>query len=451
MRFTDIRSKFVEFYENLGFQLLPRAPLLHPSIPMSFVMSAGLVQVETSLSKVNNRSNNKFVLVQDCFRHFDLEKVGTDDIHLSLFEMPGAFIFSQNGKSEAISNMWELATEKLGIDAERIWVSYFRGGQLGQLRLPEDTVARQTWLALGFPENRLIGLGIDDNYWVQGNGLEIAYGPLRKCGVSTELFFDRGSNISCGKNCKPGCRCGRFIEFSNSLFISQEFHTQENKLIPMEDPFIETVIGTERVIMILESVESVFQTELYRSIINTIRSFTIQKNIPPNIIIDCERVIADYLRALCVLVFDGAPPPGKNGRERIIKLLIRGVLLRKVILGIDSEDFLSALVNSTMKTVGTLQIGSIDQIISKLKVYFDSESEKFYKTIRRGEAKLESILDDSKVNSLSGSQVLSLEKNWGLPHLYTEKVLHENGLKYDIEDYHKALDKWKKLIAKKTN
>jgi len=93
MNCTGIRQRFIEYYQQLGFQFLPRAPMLHSSIPMSFVMSAGLVQVETSLANAQNRTGNKFVLVQDCFRHFDLDAVGTDNIHLGLFEMPGAFMF----------------------------------------------------------------------------------------------------------------------------------------------------------------------------------------------------------------------------------------------------------------------------------------------------------------------------------------------------------------------
>ncbi len=102
MNCAEIRQKFVQYYQNLGFQLLPRAPMMHPSIPMSFVMSTGLVQVETSLANTKNRSGNQFVLVQDCFRHFDLDRIGTDNIHLSLFEMSGAFVFRSNGQQKYI-------------------------------------------------------------------------------------------------------------------------------------------------------------------------------------------------------------------------------------------------------------------------------------------------------------------------------------------------------------
>lgn len=440
MNSNEIRSRFVDFYEELGFQLLPRAPMLHPSIPMSFVMSAGLVQVETSLAKTQNRSGNKFTLVQDCFRHFDLEKVGTDNFHLSLFEMPGAFMFSNNGKAETIGNMWKLATDKLGIDGDRVWVSYFKGGRLGQLFLPEDKVTRQIWLDIGFPENRLVGFGIDDNYWIQGDGLETTSELLRKCGASTELFFDRGSGLACRKTCKPGCKCGRFIEFSNSLFISNEFHREENHLSPMSDPFIETVIGTERVSMISQGVDSVFQTEIYRPIIEVIRNFTRCKALPTDTRIVNERVIADYIRALCVLVADGAPPPGKNGRERIIKLLYRGIITRQLILGIQSPTFLPALIESFTRTI-PLRASGFEE---KLKEYYETESPRFRKTISRGHKQLEMMISRNQGKTLSGLQILSLEKQWGLPYLLTAMTLNKRGMIIESEAYFEECAKWKK-------
>ncbi len=119
MSASNIRQQFVDFYGGMGHLLLPRAPMLHPSIPMSFVMSAGLVQIETSLAQRRARTADRYVLVQECFRHFDLDKVGSDNIHLSLFEMPGAFRFGPLNKAETVQNMWALASSILGVDADR--------------------------------------------------------------------------------------------------------------------------------------------------------------------------------------------------------------------------------------------------------------------------------------------------------------------------------------------
>jgi len=206
--------------------------MLHPSIPMSFVMSAGLVQVETSLAQAQNRRGNKFVLVQDCFRHFDLKAVGTDEVHLSLFEMPGAFIFGTDERENFIGAVWKFVTTDLSLDAERIWVSYFGGDELANQRLAADEQTYRTWRDIGVPQNRIVGLGKTHNYWIQGGGLQNQESILRKCGPHTELFYDRDPRRKCSAHCQPGCRCGRFVEFSNTLFISHEFDPQNNRLYP---------------------------------------------------------------------------------------------------------------------------------------------------------------------------------------------------------------------------
>jgi alanyl-tRNA synthetase len=131
----------------------------------------------------------------------------------------------------------------------------------------------------------------------------------------------------------PGCGCERFVEFSNSLFISHEIDEQNIGLHPIAEPFTETVIGTERVAMILQDVPSVFDIDCYLPIIDTIRCSVRKTDLPESIRIVSEKIVADYTKALYYLIADGAPPPGKNGRERIIKLLIRGVLAHQNILG----------------------------------------------------------------------------------------------------------------------
>jgi len=441
MNSVEIRRRFVDYYKGLGFHLLPRAPMLHPSIPMSFVMSAGLVQIETSLARVEDRPGKQFVLVQECFRHFDLDKVGTDGIHLSLFEMPGAFVFGPNGKAETVRRMWALATSVLGIDKSRIWASYFNGGRVLDDYLPVDEATRQAWIEVGLPENRIVGLGTDDNYWVQGGGIDGMETP-RKAGPNTELFYDRGTERACGPDCRPGCRCGRFVEFSNSLFICRELNDQSGSLRPMAEPFAETVIGTERVAMILQGAQSVFKTDGYRLIMDAIRSFARAPGLPEPLATASERVIADYLKALYILVADGAPPPGKDGRERIIKLLIRGVITRQIVLGIQSREFLPTLIDCVAQVVySTLRATVEDE--KRLMSYFSTESQRFSKTIERGRRQLDRFLKENGGHTLSGLQIVFLEKKKGLPHLLTAMMLREKGLTFGEAEYEEALEIWK--------
>ena len=441
MEIAQISQQFTEYYTTRGFQPLPRAPMLDPSIPMSFVMSAGLVQIETSLAQASSRSGNQFVLVQSCFRHFDLESVGRDGTHLSFFEMPGAFKFGPNNKVETIQRMWFLATEVLGIERERIWVTYFKGGNVFNNDLPEDKNTQKIWLELGVPAERVIGL--PGNYWIQGRGIENMSTP-RKCGPNTEMFFDLGADKACGSDCMPGCYCGRFVEFSNSLFIAYEMEKLSNSLSPIPEPFTETVFGAERVSMILQGASSVFDIESYQSVIGMIRRFIHKVNLPGAITCISERVIADHIKALYFLIADGAPPPGKNGRERIIKLLIRRVLAHMYILGIDSPDFLPCLLDCVAVT--SISTGDIADAKQRVVQYFGMEQPKFAETIERGKYYLNKLVAENQGGTLSGAQLAELEKRQGLPQSLIETFLWEKGLPFLEVEYKQAIYLWKQTI-----
>ncbi len=432
----QIRESFVQYYQEMGHHILPRASMLDPSIPMSFVMSAGLVQVETSLSRSNQRDGNRFVLVQECFRHFDIDRVGTDDIHLSLFEMPGAFVFGPNEKVETIQKMWTLATSVLGLDKNNIWVSYFNGGTVLGNDLPADSVTCQAWRNKGIPENHIVGLGVDNNYWVQGKGIKDIENS-RKCGPNTELFFDRGKEKACGQECKPGCKCGRFIEFSNSLFICSEIDEKTNKIRTLGNPFTETVIGTERVAMILQNVDSVFGIDKIGDVIQCIKRFTRNSDLLGEERIASERVIADHIRALYMLVADNAPPPGGNGRKRIIKVLIRGILTRMMLLDINSNSFISdalTCVALTMPIDGRPQL-----TIGKVQEYFSMELNRYSSSMDIAKKQLLKFLDENNGGTLSGYQIVYLEKKKGLPHLLAKKILNDHKLGFASDEYQNAV------------
>ena len=427
MNIAEISQRFVGYYGKMGYQLLPSAPMIDPSIPMSFVMSAGLVQVENSLAKVTHREGNQYVLVQSCFRHFDLEKVGTDDIHLSLFEMPGAFVFGPNGKNSTVQRMWYLAIEVLEIDRERIWVSYFGGGAVAGSHIEEDVVTLRAWMNTGIQKNHIIGLGTEHNYWIQGKGIEDT-NITRKCGPNTELFYDMGEDKACSKECKPGCRCGRFIEFSNSLFICSEIKQNSGHIHPLENPFTETVIGAERVSMILHKNRAVFDIEEFEPVLRTIHSLAHISNIPEAWVSASERVIADHLRGLFYLIAGGAPPPGKNGRERIVKMLIRRIITRLIVLGVDIEKAMPMLVASMCDSVTNIE--NKQQVSSTLIDFFFSEFKRFQGTISRGQRQLALFLKENNNNSLSEEQIGILEKKWGMPSLLTKLVLQKGNLSF---------------------
>lgn len=446
MKSIEIRRRFEDYHKNQGFVPLPRAPMLHPSIPMSFVMSAGLVQIETSLSQNKYKPGDKFLLVQECFRHFDLNRVGTDDIHLTLFEMPAVFTFGPINKFETIHRMWALVTSVLGIEKERIWASYFGGGKVESHNLPPDQEAFAAWKQTDIPKSHIVGLGVKGSYWTQGGGIEDQE-VYRKCGPHTELFYDRGEEKRCGYLCKPGCKCGRFVEFSNSLFISHTLNAESGAISPLETPFTESVIGTERVAFILQNATSVFEINRCKPILDVLRRFVYKNGLSASQVRLSENVIVDHMRALLFLVADGAPPPGKDGRERIIKLLIRGTVTQQLILGVKTEEFFPALINCVAQTFSdTLQITPEHK--ERLNAYLQAESHRFLNTVSAGRRRLLKLLSGNGNHTLSGLEVLHLEKRHGMPSLLTREVLREKGVSFPEAEYQACLTAWQKGTLK---
>lgn len=431
--------------------------MLHPSIPMSFVMSAGLVQVELSLSRFPDYQGQQFVLVQDCFRHFDLDSIGRDESHLSLFEMPGAFVFGPNAKAATIRRMWTLATQQLKINPEQLWVSYFAGGELEGNTLAADEETYEAWLELGLAPERLVGLGVEDNYWQQSRGLGFTGEHPRKCGPNTELFYDLGARPDCDAACGPQCRCGRFLEFSNSLFIASELEEEHHQIIPLENPFTETVIGTERVAVILQGVSSVFETADYRPLIELIRQYRQAQQLPEGMAEESERIIADHLKALWVLVGDGAPPPGKNGRERIVKLLIRRAIARLMVLEIEEATFLPVFLAKlveqwqTHQGSGDAQTALNQSLVETLLKYIESESVRFHKTIERGDRRLKQFIanpvDGFDHETSLEAKLIDIEKNWGLPLPLIALHLWRANIPFNRQKYQEALQTWKSQLS----
>lgn len=450
MHTFEIRQTFLSFYQHMGFFLLPSAPMLHPSTPMSFVMSAGLPQIEVGLANFEDHPKTcKYVLTQNCFRHFDVERVGTDNLHLSFFEMPGAFILGERRRDQAIQKMWLLLTEHLRLDPSRLWASYFSGGEKAGHQFAADASTLEAWMEIGIPKYRVVGLGPNHNYWIQGDGID-GLAETRKCGANTEVFWDRGTEYSCSTDCGPGCRCGRFVEIANSLFINNGINRFKGEVEPLDVPFIETVIGIERIAMMIQNKGHIFEIDLFEPLIhaiNTYGRYTSSTNT------DCRKqihIIADHLRALLYLVADGAPPPwgensNKGGRYRLVRILIRRVLTAKIILGINSSDFIRDIINVMIQI--SEEKPKLENAREILLSYFAVEAQRFGQTLSRGLRELNRLVQNNSLMELSDSKMLYLEKNCGFPRDLIEWELERRGLDIITNSYQHTWQDWKDQIA----
>ncbi len=414
---------------------------------MTFVMSAGLAEMETAIDQVGNRlSQNDYVMVQSCFRHFDIDRIGTSGLHLSLFEMPGAFTFGHNDREVTVQRMWNVLTDVLNIEPRRLWASYFAGGEVAGHCFDEDHDTFLAWRKVGLPRERIVGLGVDHNFWRQGGGID-GQEASRKCGPNTELFYDRGSQLSCGPVCRPGCRCGRFVEFANSLFIFAEIDVETNALSLMVEPFTETVIGTERVAMILEGKPTVFDIETAKPLIDHLKSFyPVQRQESLYNVEESERVLVDHLRALVFLTADGAPPPGKGGRSRLMRILIRRMLAQIRVLGIDSAYCLPSLIDRVIDLDGN-QHRDLKRGRDTLIEYIRAEKLVFERTLSRGYRQLDRLLARNNGCTLSGKELVSLVKQFGIPVSLLKVTLAHRGLEFYERDYGEAIERWRRDVV----
>jgi len=428
LSFAEVRNSFIRHYETLEFRHLPRASMLHPSIPMSFVMSAGLVQIESALESDQLASGDRFLLVQDCFRHFDKRRVTKEPHHLSLFEMSGAFEFGEFNHSKVIEKLWTFIVKELKVDPERIWASYFEGGKIGGSKVGQDTESYEAWRKAGAKKEQIVALPKEENFWMQGgmtSGNNREGG--RKCGSNAELFFDKGKSYSCSKNCMPSCRCGRFVEFANVLFVQYDFLEQEDTLRSIELPFAETVIGNERLAMVTQDKQEVFDIDSYRKLRAYLQKVVGASEVKGGEVLSDMNLVIDHLRALSVLVADAAPPPGRGGRAHIIKGLIRGVLSRLMVLGVPPEKLLETTLAKIEREF--LKPDELTpQNRKKVIEYFAMDERRFNKTVKAGQKYILNKLKQQRESGLTDEHVEFIEKRLGVPEILINKIVQEEGL-----------------------
>ncbi len=418
---NKVGEHFIEYYQSQGYKAIPGSSLLDPSVPMTFVMSAGLVQVETSASLHGGRTGNRYALIQNCFRYFDLANIGASATHLSLFQMPGAFTFGPLSKRDSIAQIWRLLTRVYGFPADSLWVSCFAGGQVAGYSFEPDRESYHAWRDMGVPDGRIVALGSEHNFWKQGAGI-VGKEHSPKCGPNTEVFFDRGSHLSCGSTCGPGCRCGRFVEFLNTLFITLHLDEHADVVKPLEEPFTETVVGAERVAMLLQDAPSVFEIDTIRPLIERVRACARAHELAPADQMRHERVIADHIRAILFLTADSAPPPGRGGRARLMRKLVREMLTSQKLLGISDAEFIPSLTQIALSLYADQQ----PQLLSaqaRVSEYIGSEQNRFERTLEDGRRYLDRILDRRSHREVSPQDVLEMEKRHGIPLPLLEAML----------------------------
>jgi len=291
---SEIREKFLKFFESKGHKILPSASLIPVNDPSILWTAAGMVPFKPFFTGAAKPEYSRVTTCQKCIRTPDIESVGRTARHHTFFEMLGNFSFGDYFKESAIPWAWEFVTVHLGIDPDTLWITIYL----------DDDESFEIWRrVVGVPSERIVRLGKDTNFW------EIGVGP---CGPCSEIYVDLGAERGCGTpECVVGCDCDRFLEIWNLVFI-QFFRDEEGSYSPLENKGIDTGMGLERTTSVIQGVRTNFDTDLLREIMDfTASLFGMQYGLDEKVDV-ALKVIADHCRAITFAITDGALPSNEG-------------------------------------------------------------------------------------------------------------------------------------------
>jgi len=412
---SDIREKFLKYFEGKGHTVLPGSSLI-PKDPTVLLTVAGMLQFKPVFLGLKKSSVPRAATVQKCIRTNDIENVGHTARHHTFFEMLGNFSFGDYFKDDAIAFAWELLTARFGLDKSRLWIAVYE----------KDEESLNIWAdKIGVSKDRIVKLGEDNNFW--------AAGPTGPCGPCSEIYYDLGAKLGCGRaDCAPGCDCDRFLEIWNLVFM--EFNRDEKgALHPLPKKNIDTGMGLERIASVMQGVSTNFDTDLFTPIIEKIKSLS------PSGAKDADvsaRIIADHTRAASFLISDGLTP-GNEGRSYVLRRIIRRAAMHGRRIGI-SGPFISGLSSAVAEIMG----GAYPELSSgivHIKKVLSAEEENFGRTLETGMAMLEDIIKRSSGGVVAGQDAFKLYDTYGFPIEMTAEVAAERGFGIDSQGFEKAM------------
>jgi len=443
MKGSEIRESFLAFFETKGHQRVASSSLIPAQDPTLLFTNAGMNQFKDVFLGKETRPYGRAASSQKCMRvsgkHNDLEQVGRTPRHHTFFEMLGNFSFGDYFKKEAIAFAWELLTSDswLGLDPNRLWVTVFR----------EDDEAFDIWRTeRAVPEGRILRLGEEDNFWSMGDT-----GP---CGPCSEIHVDRGPGSGCGRpECNPGHDCGRFMELWNLVFM--QFDRQaDGTLKALARKGVDTGMGLERIASVLQGVESNYDTDLLRPIVEAAERIALEQGGRASPGSDAAarkvglQVIADHVRAMTFLMSDGVVP-SNEGRGYVLRRIMRRAISFGRDLGVE-EPFLCVL-SGTVIDVMKDHYGELEAHRATIAGMARREEERFAETLAVGEARLRNALErlvQEKKTILPGPEAFKLYDTFGLPLDMIRDGAQKRRMTVDEAGFEKAMEEQRERSRK---
>ncbi|HHX68785.1 MAG: alanine--tRNA ligase [Miniphocaeibacter sp.] len=419
---NEIRKEFLDFFKDKDHNILKSFPLIPQDDNSLLLINAGMAPIKKYFTGELKMPKNRAASSQRCIRTGDIESVGKTQRHGTFFEMLGNFSFGDYFKKEAITWAWEFLTEKMEIPEEILWVSVYE----------EDDEAYDIWKNhIGIPEEKIVRLGKEDNFW------ELDEGP---CGPCSEIHVDRGIGHGCDDpNCKPGCDCDRFLEVWNLVFT--QFNKDSNGVYhDLDSPNIDTGMGLERLTMVLENADNIFEIGLVKDIISVVENISNKKYKTDEEDDVSIRIIADHIRAITFLIYDGVIP-SNEGRGYVLRRLLRRASRHGKLLGIEG-NFIVEVAKKVMEIYNTEYPELLEDSERIFKI-INAEENKFQETIDQGLNILEKIMAESKSQNLSeinSKDAFKLYDTYGFPIDLTMEILEENDLKVNLSEFNKLME-----------
>ena len=415
---NELREKYLHYFEGKGHLRLGSFPLVPKDDPSLLLINSGMAPMKKWFLGQEEPPRHRVTTCQKCIRTPDIERVGITARHGCFFEMLGNFSFQDYFKKEVIPWAWEFLTKELEIPADRLYISVYQ----------DDDEAYDIWTkSVGIPEDHMVRLGKEDNFWEHGSG---------PCGPCSEIYFDRGLKYGCGKpTCGVGCDCDRFMEIWNLVFSQYDSDGKGNYAL-LPKPNIDTGMGLERLAVVMQDVDNLFEVDTVAAVLHHVERIS-GKQYGANEKDDISiRVITDHIRATVFMASDGILP-SNEGRGYVMRRLLRRAARHGRMLGID-HPFLTDLVDTVIisSEVGYPELREHESYIKKV---IGTEEERFYKTIDSGMNILNGMiqhLHETHKKILSGLDVFKLNDTFGFPLDLTKEIAAEAGLGIDEAAFH---------------
>ena len=425
MRSDDIRRRFTEFFEARDHRRLPSASLIPAEHDPSVLFTvAGMVPLKPYFLGQEQPPHPRLTTCQKTFRTADIEIIGTTTRHLTLFEMLGNFSLGDYFKVGAVEFAWELSREGFGFAEEDLWITVFGGDD--ELGIGADEEAIEAWMAVGVPRERIVECPRSENFWQMG--------PTGPCGPCSELYFDRGLQFGRPDDL-PGGENERFLEFWNLVFMQFD-QNPEGVLTPLPAQNIDTGLGLNRLAVILQGVQSVFETDQFAPLMELGQELSGRRYGEDGDVDRALRMLADHARAMTFLIADGVVPSNEDRGYVLRRIMRRAILQGSRTLGLD-PGFLDAYAERVTELMAA-EYRELAEQRETVRKWLAAEEEGFGRTLAQGSKLLDEVIARARetgAEGVSGADAFLLHDTYGFPIDLTLELVADHGLGVDEQGF----------------